>query len=83
MDSIHHMFFELADIHSIVHGQEVTLQDRITEVNRDPRSDTILSTDTFKISHGHHTCRLPEFGQHSVSVISIVCESWYESIRAT
>ena len=61
------MFFELADLASVIHGQEVTLQGRVTEVARDPRSDNILSTDTFRISDGHRCARILMLDPHALA----------------
>ena len=51
-------FFELVDLGSVQHGVVITLQGRVTHVERDPRSDTIVSTDYFHISDGTRSARV-------------------------
>ena len=48
-------FFELVDLGTVLHGAVITLQGRITRVDRDPGSDTIVSTDCFFLTDGTRT----------------------------
>ena len=51
-------FFELVDLGTVLHGAVITLQGRITRVDRDPESDTIVSTDCFFLTDGTRTARI-------------------------
>ena len=52
-------FFELVDLGTVIHGDVITLQGRITRVDRHPGSDTIVSTDLFFfLSDGTRSARI-------------------------
>ena len=61
-------FFEICDLASVVHGQEISLQGRVTRIDRNPSSDCIVSTDTFHLSDGLNFARILLLDPHAYNL---------------